>query len=281
MSNEVAKTQDSNIARIGVEEMIMKGMDKGLSVDVLERLLDMRDRINAEAAKQAYYAALGQFQASCPPISKTRKVKDKNGAVRYSYATLDDIVKQVSDKLQENGLSYTIKTIQKDGFIEATCEVHHNSGHTESSTFPVPIATEGFMNDAQKAGSAMTYAKRYAFCNAFGIMTSDQDDDGIATGEQLSPQIIYRRATEHMNAIREYWDSVGAIRLNLATDRIDEAAGAWTELPEEVRRTLWVATTKGGIFTTKEREFMRSTQFRDACTQFGGGDETSSEEDVP
>ena len=279
MSNEVAKTQDSNIARIGVEEMIMKGMDKGLSVDVLERLLDMRDRINAEAAKQAYYAALGQFQASCPPISKTRKVKDKNGAVRYSYATLDDIVKQVSDKLQENGLSYTIKTIQKDGFIEATCEVHHNSGHTESSTFPVPIAIDGFMNDAQKAGSAMMYAKRYAFCNAFGIMTSDQDDDGIATGEQLSPQIIYRRALTHMNAVREYWESVNAIRINLAENLLENAAEAWCELPEEIRKALWMATTKGGIFTTKERDIMRDKPFLEACKLFGGSNDPSETDD--
>ena len=279
MSNEVAKTQDSNIARIGVEEMIMKGMDKGLSVDVLERLLDMRDRINAEAAKQAYYAALGQFQASCPPISKTRKVKDKNGAVRYSYATLDDIVKQVSDKLQENGLSYTIKTIQKDGFIEATCEVHHNSGHTESSTFPVPIAIDGFMNDAQKAGSAMMYAKRYAFCNAFGIMTSDQDDDGIATGEQLSPQIIYRRALTHMNAVREYWESVNAIRINLAENLLENAAEAWCELPEEIRKALWMATTKGGIFTTKERDIMRDKPFLEACKLCGGSNDPSETDD--
>jgi len=39
------------------------------------------------------------------------------------------------------------------------------------------------MNDAQKIASALTYSKRYAFCNATGIMTGDEDQDGNGGGE--------------------------------------------------------------------------------------------------
>jgi hypothetical protein len=40
------------------------------------------------------------------------------------------------------------------------------------------------MNAQQKVASALTYAKRYAFCNALGILTTDQDDDAQSAGEQ-------------------------------------------------------------------------------------------------
>ena len=36
------------------------------------------------------------------------------------------------------------------------------------------------MSDSQKYAGALTFAKRYAFCNAFGILTADEDIDGHA-----------------------------------------------------------------------------------------------------
>jgi hypothetical protein len=33
------------------------------------------------------------------------------------------------------------------------------------------------MNEPQRFASALTFAKRYAFCNAFGILTGDEDDN--------------------------------------------------------------------------------------------------------
>ena len=56
------------------------------------------------------------------------------------------------------------------------------------STFKVPIDKEGYMNAPQKFASALTFAKRYAFCNAFGILTGDEDDDSNAV-EQVKKDI--------------------------------------------------------------------------------------------
>jgi hypothetical protein len=41
-------------------------------------------------------------------------------------------------------------------------------------------------NATQRAGSAETYAKRYALCSALGIQTGDDDDDGNAGGETIT-----------------------------------------------------------------------------------------------
>jgi len=40
------------------------------------------------------------------------------------------------------------------------------------------------------------------------------------------------------------------------------AAEAWFELDEETKIALWKAPTKGGCFTTIEREIMKSADFR-------------------
>ena len=46
------------------------------------------------------------------------------------------------------------------------------------------------MSAQQKVGAALTFAKRYAFCNAFGIMTGDEDNDA----NQAAP-VIQKGAT--------------------------------------------------------------------------------------
>ena len=47
------------------------------------------------------------------------------------------------------------------------------------------------MSDVQKYGARSTFAKRYAFCNAFGIMTGDDDTDGntIEEEKKTPPQV--------------------------------------------------------------------------------------------
>jgi hypothetical protein len=54
------------------------------------------------------------------------------------------------------------------------------------------------MNDTQKVGAARTYAMRYAFCNAFGILTGDEDTDAVTASEveEIAPFEAPRRQSE-------------------------------------------------------------------------------------
>lgn len=67
-----------------------------------------------------------------------------------------------------------------------------------------------------------------------------------------------------MEAIRENLDSIAEIKVAIATHRITRAAEAWFELDDRIKHLLWVAPTKGGIFTTEERRMMASREFREA-----------------
>ncbi len=165
-----------------VEGMITLAIEKGASVDTLERLMAIRREVRAEQAKEAYDRALASFQAECPTIRKTAKVMNKDGrSVRYQYAPLDAIISQVKEILQRHGFSYTVNAQAMPGNVKATCKLTHAYGHSETSEFEVPIDKDAYMNPAQQVASALTFAKRYAFCNAAGIMTGDADDDSQAS----------------------------------------------------------------------------------------------------
>lgn len=172
------------------EVLISRAIDKGVSVETMERLLLMRRELKAEHAKESYDKAMSKFQAHCPTIEKTKTVKNKDGTVRYKFAPIEKIVEQVKPEIQKRGFSYTIDAKVDDGWVTAICKITHTLGHSEISSFKVPIDPKSFMNEAQKFASALTFAKRYAFCNAFGILTGDEDDDSQVTGKQSIDQMI-------------------------------------------------------------------------------------------
>ena len=163
---------------VSVEQFISSAIETKVPVETMERLFALRKEVKAEAAKEAFIVAMSTFQAKCPIIKKNKDVLNKDkSTLRYSYASLDSIVSQVKEILGANGLSYSTQVKNETGFLTAICTVTHILGHSESSDFKIPIDTEGFMTAPQKYASALTFAKRYAFCNALGILTGEDDAD--------------------------------------------------------------------------------------------------------
>ena len=166
------------ISKNSPEALISLAINKGVSVETLERLVALKEKVDANNAKKEYDRAMAQFQAKCPVIIKKKEVKEKDKTtVRYKYAPLDSIVEQTKSIIAQYGLSYTIQTDSDKEFLTAICRVTHTAGHSEDFSFKVPIGNESFMSDVQKYGARLTFAKRYAFCNAFGILTGDDDND--------------------------------------------------------------------------------------------------------
>lgn len=172
---------------------------EGLTLAERLQLIDKVEAIYRErqeaAAERAFYAALSAFQRECPVIKKKKAVYNKDRTtIRYYYAPLGDIVKQVGPLLAKHGLSYDFSDAEvvpfedKAGgpFLKLTTNVHHSAGHSRGFPFLALIEDNDFMNPTQQAGSSNMYAKRYGFCNAFGILTAEDDLDGNAPG-MVSP----------------------------------------------------------------------------------------------
>lgn len=56
-------------------------------------------------------------------------------------------------------------------------------------------------------------------------------------------------------------DSLVAIREFLFEEKFDAAREAWDEVSHYDQRAIWVATSKGGWFTPKERHLMKTWEY--------------------
>jgi hypothetical protein len=191
MSKEITKKEDVKVTQVtsSTDSFITQALASNASVEVLTQLFQLQKDVKAEQAKEAFIRAMANFQKKCPQIEKTKKVMVYSQE-RYRYAPLDAIVSQVRDLLAENELSYSIQADVDGDVVKATCTITHVLGHSQSSSFNAPIedkkSKEGnsTMSKPQQYATALTFAKRYAFCNVLGILTTDEDTDAVDSGKK-------------------------------------------------------------------------------------------------
>ncbi len=179
-------------ALVDAGALLAQGIQSGLSVDALERLLSMRRELQAEQARAGFFGALSRFQSQIPAIPKNQvaRVSSSKGNYSYRYADLADIQRAIAPALADCGLSVSFDTAQDPGGYVVLAKIHHVGGHSEVTTFRVPIDDKTRMNSAQAAGSALTYGRRYALTAALGIVTAEDDDDGHAiTAAPVPPPV--------------------------------------------------------------------------------------------
>lgn len=182
---------------------------QAIPVETVERLLALKERMDAEYARKAFFEALAAFQAECPIIERRKGIPDRDGNVKYRYAPLEQVIAQVAPLLRVHGLAYRFDTMPKDGGIEVQCILTHALGHSETSVAFMPGVQVPKANAAQNAGAGITYGKRIAFLNATGILTADMDsdgDDGSGAGADEDERITADQAAN----LRALAEEVGA-----------------------------------------------------------------------
>ena len=169
--------------------------DPNCDVEKLERLMGLQERFEARAAHLAYGNAVAAFQAKCPIIQKLKP------ADRYKYAGYDDIMHQIRPILAECGLSVSFSSgAAENGTLNIEITIQHGT-HSETKHFAFPVPQQLKVNDTQKMGAALTYARRYALCGALNIVVSDEDMD--AAGLDTAPP-----ANADLFAARDKWKSM-------------------------------------------------------------------------
>ena len=108
--------------------------------------------------------------------------------------------------------------------------------------------------------------------SAFGLLGSD-----VAGAEELEIALEQQDALgvvdeliKHNAAVRDHIESVTAIKAYLANDEYGAAYEAIAEIPDDDKLSLWRSTTKGGIWTTKERAQMKSDDWTAARRDYHG-----------
>lgn len=146
-------------------------------------------------------AALAAAQGAMTNPKKDRGAggegKGGGGGKSWRYATLDALIDAARAALSANGISFTqAPEVNADGQIVVTTLLMHASGQWLETEIPVILGREF---NVQQMGSAITYAKRYAFGATVGL-TADEDDDGAAAMDTGAGSYVRDRVA---NATRE------------------------------------------------------------------------------
>lgn len=163
----------------------------------------------------------------------------------------------ISNDIQDCIIKATIK--DSDGKIVGTGLAHEVQGSTN-------------INKTSHIENCETSAIGRALANIGKAGTE------YASANEVSDAIINQKveeATEKLrglvSAVLSNHSSIVAIKEGIALDNLSEAAEEWFTLEDDIKASLWIAPSKGGVFTTREREVIKSSEFRMA--HFGGSDE--------
>lgn len=152
-----------------------------------DKMLGIIERMAANEAADRYGEAFAKFQSLCPQIHKSRSI-DLGGGKGPTYASLDDILRVVKPILAECGLGVSFSaTITDDGKMQCKCFVRCGR-HVEESEITLPAPSQMRVNDTQKMGAALSYAKRYALCAALNIVVTDEDTDAAGVCETITEE---------------------------------------------------------------------------------------------
>lgn len=164
-----------------VMAMMQVVVARGGSIDELNKLVDLRARLKAEAAEEAFIAAMAEFKKNPPVIVKDNHVEfgTGKGSTSYYHATHFGVTHAIVADLAKVGITHRWDCEQHDGKIAVTCVLTHSAGHSQRTRLEASYDNSGGKNSIQAIVSAKSYLERHTLTAATGLSTKDQpDDDG-------------------------------------------------------------------------------------------------------
>jgi len=164
--------------------MLARAIESGAGIDVLEKLMALQERWEANNARKAFDAAISAAKAEMPILAKNKLVDfvgPSGKRTTYKHETLDEVVRTIQPIMAKHGLDTRFRTASAPGFLTVVCHVSHVDGYSEDNTLTAPVDLSGNKNAIQGIGSVQTYLQRYTLKAALGLAASD-DDDGRAAG---------------------------------------------------------------------------------------------------
>jgi hypothetical protein len=180
--NAVTKTeaQEQYLPADPMVSMIERvAMDPQSDLAKLERMLELKEKHDAQNAKAAFDSAFAKASASFPEIPLNGHNKHNN----THYALLKDIIKHTRPVLAKHGLALSFSTTTTEKEVIVTAELSHENGHTKLNSLPLPRDAGAGRNAVQAIGSSQTYGQRYTAQAILGLsLGEDEEDDGQSSG---------------------------------------------------------------------------------------------------
>ena len=168
---------------------------------------------------KALSLAQGQMQSA--------RRTSENPYFKSRYADLAQIIDVARKPLGDNGLAVSQLVVPELEYAEIQTVLMHESGEWIASS----IRLQPVKADPQGMGSAITYARRYAYAAILGIASEDDDDAEHATGRDAKVIGSPYKAAPEVNEAEKYKSFWGTLRKKGYT-------------PEQVRSKLGVKSIK-------------------------------------
>ncbi len=107
-----------------------------------------------------------------------------NPFFKSKYANLEEVIRCAKEPLHLNGLSVSQFPTTEDNKAGVTTILMHTSGEWLESTLLLTCSKQ----DPQGMGSAITYARRYAYQSVLGIPSEDDDGNSASKAPTYTPQ---------------------------------------------------------------------------------------------
>jgi hypothetical protein len=188
-----------------------------------------------------------------------------NPFFKSKYADLSSVIQAIKEPFSDNGLSYVQFPIEDQARIGIETILMHSSGEWLSQSFTVQLNKQ----DAQGAGSAITYCRRYGLQSIAGIPS--EDDDGNSASAPAPPAPAKDDKLVVMGkALQDNFESVACIKEAIANNQLETAVEAFNEMSDDDKTALHVAPTKGGIWTIEEYKTFKSNEWSAARKSYYG-----------
>jgi hypothetical protein len=160
--------------------LIQMAVQQGADINYLQKLMDLQERHEANEAKKAFNAAFAAFKSEAIKVLRNKDVTD--GPLKgKSYAELFSVVDAVTPPMAKHGLSHSWEITRDDkDWIEVTCIICHEMGHSKSVKLGGPPDAGGAKNAIQARVSTISYLERATLKAACGVAEQNDDTDGNA-----------------------------------------------------------------------------------------------------
>lgn len=162
-------------------------------------------------------------------------------------------------KFRESDIAASISTeILKDGDRVLVKAVITTSDGNEATGYAEEERDSSNINKTSAIENAETSAvgRALAFLGYAGTEIASADEVANALKQQVEKR-IWEEWAAHTAAVERNRESLENIRDRLADDDFEAARESWNSISHDDQMILWRATTKGGWFTTRERQQMK------------------------
>lgn len=218
------------------------------------------------------FKAIPAIMADMDAIGKDQRNQQQG----FNYRGIDQVYNALHPLLAKHKVFTTPEVLEKSrdervnakGTVLAfvTLRIRYTFWCADGSSVSCVVEGEGMDSGDKASNKAMAVAHKYALLQTFCIPTEDMVDPDAESHEiSAANEAAAKEAAAvalHDSTAAEYITSIEAIKAGIRDGNLESAAEEWFTLPKDVMAILWRAPTKGGKFTTAEREVIKSTAFR-------------------